>query len=168
MEKIRDKLTDRYNVRLDLREWWEMVKDSGEAEKKILRWEKWPFYWFDESGRWIITLKDKMYVPYKISETQIIVPINSNWSWQQVWKWLLQGSIFDALKKYELHLKYPNKVEDSSEAYKRAEAWEKEMFWFYSEDKSIIRTLDFSKWEKPFVKDYCVAKTKIIYDTMQI
>jgi hypothetical protein len=35
---------------------------------------------------------------------------------------LLQGSIFDALKKYELHLKYPNKVEDSSEAYKRAEA----------------------------------------------
>lgn len=163
-----EKITDKYNVRLDLSEWWKMVKDSVEAEKKILRWEEWPFYWFDESGYWVITLKDGKYTPYKISETKIIVPVNSGWVWLQSWKWSLNDRIYDMLKEYELHLKYQNEVEDSSEAYKRAEAWEKEMFWFYSEDKSIIRTLDFSKREKPLMMDYCVEKTKITYDTMQI
>jgi len=44
---------------LDLMDWWEMVCNSKEAQDRILRWEKWPFFWFDENKEWIITLKDK-------------------------------------------------------------------------------------------------------------
>lgn len=94
-----EKITDKYNVRLDLSEWWKMVKDSVEAEKKILRWEEWPFYWFDESGYWVITLKDGKYTPYKISETKIIVAISSNWLWKEAWQWPLKDRILDTLKE---------------------------------------------------------------------
>lgn len=149
--------------KLDLREWWEMVKDSNEAQSRILSWEKWPFYWYDESKEWIITLDNGLYLPYKVSETNVILPSESGELTEKMWK-----KILNTLKKYKIKLNYNYKVEDSAEAYRRAKAWEKEKFWFVSEDKSTIRVLDFSKWEKPAMMDYPIKETKITYDAVEM
>lgn len=61
MTKINQR--DVMESKLDLREWLEMVKDSNEAESRVLSGEKWPFCWYDESKQWIVTLKDGLYSP---------------------------------------------------------------------------------------------------------
>lgn len=149
--------------KLDLREWWEMLKDSNEAESRVLSWEKWPFYWYDESKQWIITLQNGLYLPYKVSETHVILPLEAESIKKNTWKILL-----NSLKKYKIKLNYTYKVKDSAEAFTRVKTWEKAKFWFISEDKSTIRVLDFTKWGKPEMSDYPVKETKITYNTMEI
>lgn len=149
---------------LDLREWWEMVKDSSEAQSRVLWWESWPFYWYDESKQWIVTLKDGQFVPYKLSETKVVLPDTD----EAAVKNGIGGRVLDTLKKSRIKLNYKNKVKDAAEAYKRVEAWEKGKFWFVSEDGSAIRTLDFSGWEKPVMADYVVKETEITYDAMEL
>lgn len=164
MEEIKQRNAVKSN--LDLREWREMVKSADEAQSRILGWETWPFYRYDESKEWILTLKDKQLVPYKVSDTEVHLPFR--FKWEKFSKRSLQSKILNALKKYELLVDYDNRVKDSDEAYRRAEEWEKEMFWFISEDKSTIRTLDFSEWEKPLMMDYPVKDTKLVFNTMEL
>ena len=161
MTKINQR--DVMESKLDLREWREMVKDSNEAESRVLSGEKWPFCWYDESKQWIVTLKDGLYLPYKVSETNVILPWDSDTLTEKTWK-----KILNTLKKYKIKLNYKYKVEESAEAYRRVQAWEKEKFWFVSEDKSTIRVLDFTKWDKPVMSDYPIKETKITYDTMEM
>jgi len=149
--------------KLDLREWWEMLKDSNEAQSRVLSEEKWQFYWYDESKQWIITLHNGLYLPYKVSETNVILPSKSGEFTEKMWK-----KILNTLKKYKIKLNYNYKVEDSADAYNRGKAWEKETFWFISEDKSTIRVLDFTKWEKPVMTDYPIKETKITYDAVEM
>lgn len=154
------------NVKLtfDLREWWEEVKDSNEAQARILRWEEWPFYWYDESREWICTLQNGMLTPIDLSKTKVMLPNRSKKASKNI-----QKRVLDTLKKkYKIKLNINNRVKDSAAAYNRVKAWEKEVFWFVSEDKSTIRVLDFTQSEKPSMFDLPIKETKITYYTTKL
>lgn len=160
MESIKQR--NRVKKNLDLSEWWEKVSNAAEAQDRILKWEKWSFYWHDESKQWIITLKDGMFVPYKVSETVITLP-----SSDKVRKGT-SGRLVNTLKKKRIKLNVRNRVKDSAEAFQRAKNWEKEEFWYVSENWKLVRTLDFSKWEKPRMTEYPRKDIEIAYETVEL
>ena len=155
--------------RLDLREWWERCDDAIEAQDRMLRWEKWPFYRYNdnESREYIITLKDWVYMPYKLSETTLLLPLESD-----AIRWKAKGEIaLNNLKryKYKVKLDVRNRVKNAAEAREKAEAWEHKKFWFLSEDKVTLAILDFSKWiDKPRMEEYPFKETKIEYYTIEL
>ena len=148
---------------LDLSDWWEMVNDSNEAQYRILRWEKWPFYWFDDNEKWIITLKDGRFIPYEVSKTKIILPLEAGDMHKKIRK-----AVLNTLKKNKIKLNYNCKVKNSAEAFKRAEREKNKVFRFISDDKTTIRVLDFTEWKIPRIIDYPTKETEIIYDAIEM
>ena len=143
-------------IRLNLNEGWEKTNDANEAQRKLLEWNKGPFWWYDESREYIITLKNWKFVPYKLSNTVIALPTTADKRISAIRK-----TVNDL--NFVLKLDYKNKVSNWAEAQTRAKAWEKEVFWLITKDKKTIATLDYTKWDKPIIADYPRDKTNVRY-----
>lgn len=148
-------------IRLNLSEGWERTNDANEAQRKLLAWDKGPFWWYDETKEYIITLKNWKFVPYKLSNTVVILPTTADKKISAIRK-----TVNDL--NFILKLNYKNRVKNWAEAQARAEAWEKEIFWLITEDKKTIATLDYTKWDKPIIADYPRDKTNVRYQRVAI
>ena len=143
-------------IRLDLREGWEKVYDANEAQKKFIAWDRGPFWWYDETKKYIITLKNWKMASYNTENTVLVLPDNVNKKIGAVRKTIADLNMV-------LRLNYSNRVENREEAEERFNNWEKEIFWFITADKKTIATLDFSRGGKPVIAEYPKDRTSVRY-----
>ena len=143
-------------IRLDLREGWEKVYDANEAQNKFIKWESGPFWWYDESKKYIITLKNWKMASYNVDKTILVLPNNINTRIGAV-----RRTIHDLNMILRLDLK--NRVNNRDEAEERFQNWEKEIFWLITPDNKTIATLDFSKGDKPIIAEYPKDRTSVRY-----
>ena len=148
-------------IRLDLRDGWEKTNDANEAQKKLLEWNKGPFWWHDESKEYIITLKNWKFTPYKLSNTMIALPTVADKRISAIRK-----TVNDL--NFVLKLNFKNKVNNRAEAQRRFKEWEREVFWLITDDNKTIATLDYTKWDKPIIADYPRDKVSVRYQKIAI
>ena len=143
-------------IRLDLREGWEKVYDANEAQKKFIKWDRGPFWWYDESKQYVVTLKDWKIAPYNLSNTVLVLPQNVS---KRIWTVRKTASDLNII----LRLNISNKVQNWEEAEERYNNWEDGVFWLVTPDNSTIATLDFSKGDKPIISEYPKNRTNVRY-----
>lgn len=143
-------------IRLDLREGWEKVNDANEALKTLIRWDRGPFWWYDESKQYIVTLKDWKIASYNLSNVITVLPQNVS---KRIWAVRKTASDLNII----LRLNVNNKVQSWEEAEERYNNGEDGVFWLVTPDNSTIATLDFSKGDKPIIAEYPKDRTSIRY-----
>ena len=106
---------------------------------------------------------------------------HSLWEWCNDWvksqrkilttkemKAVRRKKLLEALRNRFLVLDIDNIVVDDRAAHLRGAMWEKKLFWYVTDDKKTIRTLDFRKKWAPVLKDYTVGKTKFIFKNLDL